>query len=271
MLISKSMIKYLTSTDSLKHIHKLQLARNKKDKARILELKGKVNDLEDELASKKKVLYVDYEDAKTDIKQFLADFMVDDYKPGLKIRESIDKSCNMVINYSRISNVEDPIDMIKKEMATGKETGAMDFFRQGIMAIGQSFAQPEAPSRSVLDPLSNSKPKPAKAEKTDPPIEKKVAPPLEKKVTPPLVEKKAIQAPAKSSGGIFDTLFNPISYPSKKPDPVVEEKPESPKKSLFGITKDNTVSLLFYKLNHRALLRIQITTLRLEMTFSIRT
>jgi len=55
-------------------------------------MKDKIFNLEEEVKRKKKVLYLDYEECKNAIKPFLADFMVDDYEPGHKLREEIDKS-----------------------------------------------------------------------------------------------------------------------------------------------------------------------------------
>lgn len=55
-------------------------------------MKEKVSSLEDELSRNKKVLYLDYEECKNEIKNFLADFMVDDYVPGKKIIDEVDHS-----------------------------------------------------------------------------------------------------------------------------------------------------------------------------------
>ena len=37
-------------------------------------------------------MYLEYEEKKTEIKSFLADFMVDDYDPGQQIKRAINDS-----------------------------------------------------------------------------------------------------------------------------------------------------------------------------------
>ena len=101
--LNKTMRKFMTSNNEItKLTNALFSSTNSKYKKKILSMKSKINELETELSRKKKVMYLDYEDSKEDIKSYLVDFMNDGYEPGRNLRDAIDKSCTMVINYSRL-------------------------------------------------------------------------------------------------------------------------------------------------------------------------
>jgi len=194
--ISKRMQSFITYNIDILHLmNNLHSDNNSRYKKKIISMKTKMNSLEEEVSRKKKVLYLDYDDSKRDIKQYLADFMIDGYEPGKRIKEYIDKSCNMIINYSRISNIEDPIDRVRKELKQSNESSAngdssaMSILRKSIMSIGgHSFGYED----NSKDKLGHS---PINVNKTSSfAIEKETA--------------------AKSKGhrskGIFDTLFRPL-------------------------------------------------------------
>ena len=194
-------------------------------------MEAKLNSTSEELSRKKRVLYLDYDESKVDIKQFLGEFMTDEYMPGRKIRESIDKSCNMIINYSRISKVEDPIDIIKQEMSKQEDTsqGAMGYLKQGLMSIGNSFGPHEDSKDTLQLPPARATMK-ASSFALDRSREE------QKKAQP---EKPRNQF---RSSGIFDTLFKPLEPPSKKS--VETSNAAKPQKvGYFGITKDNDASV----------------------------
>jgi hypothetical protein len=81
-----------TNVEITKLTNSLYSTTNSKYKKKIVSMKSKLNSLETELSRKKKVMYLDYEDSKDEIKSYLGDFMVDDYEPGRNMKDAIDKS-----------------------------------------------------------------------------------------------------------------------------------------------------------------------------------
>jgi hypothetical protein len=81
-----------TNVEITKLTNSLYSTTNSKYKKKIVSMKSKLNSLETELSRKKKVMYLDYEDSKDEIKSYLGDFMVDDYEPGRYMKDAIDKS-----------------------------------------------------------------------------------------------------------------------------------------------------------------------------------
>lgn len=116
----------------------------------------------------------------------------------------MDKSCNMIINYSRISEIEDPVERINKELnqsqvKTNESQGTFSILKQGIMSIG-SFGLDSSPTKaesSSNKPSSKNTASSKEAEREE--------------------ESKKNKT---KSNGIFDTLFRSL-----------EPKPEEPKKS----------------------------------------
>lgn len=91
--LNKTMRKFMTTNIEItKLTNALFSSTNSKYKKKILSMKSKINELENELSRKKKVLYFDYEDSKENIKSYLVDFMDDSYEPGRNLKEAIDKS-----------------------------------------------------------------------------------------------------------------------------------------------------------------------------------
>ena len=80
------------NVEFIKILNSLYHSKAKSLKHKTKSLKDKLNNVEEELARKKKVLYLDYDEAKDSIREYLPDFINDHYVPGKKIKDSIDKS-----------------------------------------------------------------------------------------------------------------------------------------------------------------------------------
>jgi len=100
----------------------------------------------------------------------------------------------MIINFSRISNVEDPVERIRKETSSNGAAKKLGFFRESIAAIGHSFA---------ADTSREKMAEPQKQGNTSFNVEKVANPP-----------KKGHR-----SKGIFDTLFYPLEVRTEDKNP----------------------------------------------------
>lgn len=130
----------------------------------------------------------------------------------------------MVINYSRLCEIEDPIDRIRKETKGDEGNNSaygLGMLRQSIAALGNSFGADTSKDKITV------------------PVKEKIAPiQLDKKVES---AKKGYR-----SNGIFDTLFKPLEI--KKEEPVETKKavemkgkpPSGKNTTMFGIVKDTT-------------------------------
>lgn len=206
--VSKKLKRFFTYNVEVLHMMtSLHAVTNSRYKKKILSMKSKMKSLEDEVARKKKVLYLEHDESKNEIREYLADFMIDDYEPGKKLKDSIDKSCNMVINYSRLSEIEDPIDRIQKEMnkaqddKNGNNSSAFGILKQSLMSIGNSFGGEDAPKEKLASPKKELNKTSSFNEKED----------------------ESKKNKGHRSNGIFDTLFRPL-----------EIKQEEPQKSKFA-------------------------------------
>ena len=111
--INKEMREFFTkNSEILQIINYKQSEINIQNKESIERLKYQIAKLEAEIKQHQKQLFQRYENSKDEIKEFLIDFMRDDYEPGKRIKDSLDRSWNMLINYTRISEIDDPIEKI---------------------------------------------------------------------------------------------------------------------------------------------------------------
>ena len=131
----------------------------------------------------------------------------------------------MIINFSRISRIEDPIDFITKEMQKDKNKGStMSIFKNSVMSIGNSFG------------LNNSQEiNPKNDQHKNLPKTSSFAVDKHKNENP--------EKPQYRSSGIFDTLFRPLEPKSKKPPKQTTER--SSRASYFGTVKENNVHIFF--------------------------
>lgn len=213
--VSKAMREFVSGNKGvLVRINELCGSTNRRYKRKILQMREKIDKLEEEARRERKVLYLDYDEKKQEIKEYLADFMVDDYVPGKKLRDSLDKACNMIVSYSRSCGLEDPAEQVKKAQRKNNQgeanAGAMNILRQSIASIGHSFGADDG---------------------------QKLEPPKKEKLTSSFAVEKDEKTPHRSNG-IFDTLFRPLEI---KPEEKKHTKPPSGKNAnMFGIVKDTT-------------------------------
>ena len=150
---------YSNNKDMLKIICQKQADTNAKYKKMLVSLKEKISKLEIENSQQKKHLFMKYDDAKEEIKEYLVDFIWDTYEPGKKMKDWFNKSWNMLINYCRLSDIEDPIERMNKESNKNKidETsassnsggGAFGILKQSINMIGSTFSGEVSQSKKV--------------------------------------------------------------------------------------------------------------------------
>jgi len=102
----------------------------------------------------------------------------------------------MIINYSRLSQIEDPVEKIRKELNKNEYNGddtKLGFLRESMAAIGHSFIGDR--SREKMTPQKKNINFSFNDERTAKPQKK-----------------------GHRSKGIFDTLFNPLSVESQNPE-----------------------------------------------------
>ena len=190
-------------SDVLKIISFNQSVINEKSKETIESLKYQIAKLEAEVSQHQKDLFLRYDKSKDEIRDFLIEFMRDEYEPGKKIKDSLDRSCNMIINYTRITQIEDPIEKIYRETgitstqsknvakevpklkeesngAVSASTGAFDIIRQSIFSIGSTFSSDSNQSKKTDTSDSSAQ------------------------------KKKQEEEKKQKSNGFFDTFFRPI-------------------------------------------------------------
>jgi uncharacterized coiled-coil DUF342 family protein len=186
----------------MNNLHSTTSSRYKKE---LLSLKSELSTVKDELRRKHKYMNCMYDETREDVRTYIKDMMDENYDPAENIKKSIDESCNMIINYSRLTNIEDPIDRIRKEMknqnldAKEEESPAMSYIKKSIMSLGNSFGPSDSDKNKIALKETSRKNSSFDVENED-----------------------TTKAKGYRSNGIFDTLFKPLEI---RPEDKSRSKP----------------------------------------------